>query len=275
MHFWSLNLDILKVSSLPLIMPGRKIVVSWSPKSGCTHVVVWFFIKTGLLQKANAYHDWPHNYRIDIYQKSTKYVKHVEQLKESDGKGYTHIKITRDPTKRLVSIFRHVCRHAFMHREFSRKLKLNAKRDGVSLLDLRSYLEGENLIKPSLINPHLCAQTHPVWDLSFDRTITLNLDQTELNAGINAIERDLGMGETPFADIPKFNTVREIHYAKSSEYDGPEPIEEHRFMPSETDDFPKQQLIESTILQQMAREFYAADFGKVDAGDTAGRLFTA
>ena len=255
-------------------MPGRRIVISWSPKSGCTHVVTWFFLKTGHLQRANAYHAWPHRYRKDIYNRTTAYRQYITELQESGGKGYTHIKITREPIKRLVSILRHVCRHSFMHEELLRKLNLNAAQHGVSLLDLRRYLGGENLIRPSAVDPHLCAQIHPVWSLSFDRIITLNMDQTELNFGINAIERELGMDETRFADNPKFNRVRESHYAKSGEYDGPEPIEEHRFMPSETRSFPKRQLTESVILQQMAREFYAPDFGKVDSGDTAGRLFT-
>lgn len=237
-------------------------------------MVTWFFLKRGLLREVNAYHAWPHKYRNDIFQKTPAFKNSLRKLQESDGEGYIHIKVTRDPTKRLVSIFRHVCRHAFMHREFARKLKLNAKRDGISLLDLRRYLEGENLVEPTAIDSHLCAQIHPVWDLTFDRTITLNMDQTDLNSGINAIERDLGMKETRFDKIEKFNNIRENHYAKSSEYDGPEPIEEHRFMPSETDGFPKRQLTESVILQQMARDFYAPDFGKVDSGDTAGRLFT-
>lgn len=267
-------MDILKASSPPLIIPERKIVVSWSPKSGCTHVIVWFFLKTGQLQKANAYHAWPHNYRVDVYQKSSDYKKYIQEFQESGGEGYTHIKITRDPTKRLVSIFRHVCRHTFMHREFARKLKLNAQQDGVSLLDFCRYLEGKNLIRPSSVNPHLCAQTHSIWDLPFDRTITLNMDQIDLNMGINVIEREFDMGETCFSEIPKFDRVREKHYAKNGKYTGTKPIEKHRFLPSETLNFPKRQLAESVLLQQMAREFYAADFGKVDTGDTAGRIFT-
>lgn len=268
-------MDIIKASSPPLIMPGRKIVISWSPKSGCTHIVTWFFLKTGQLKQANDFHFMPHEYRKHVYQKSPNYKRHIQQLAESGGKGFTHIKITRDPKKRLVSIFRHACRYRFMHHELSRKLNLNAKKHGISLMDLSKYLEGENLIKPSSVNPHLCAQIHPVWRLSFDRTITLNMDQTDLNSGINAIERELGVNVTPFSDITKFNDIRENHYARSGHYTGSGPIEEHRFRPSETRNFPKQQLTESEIMDQMARDYYDVDFGKVDTLDTAGRLFIA
>lgn len=266
-------MNILSIEPRPLIMSNSKTVISWSPKSGCSHVVVWFFLREGLLRAANYYHGWPHNYRSEVYYKSQFYKNAAEELKESKGEGYTLIKVTRDPAKRLVSIFRHVCRHKFMHDEFSRKLKLDAMRDGVSLMDLRKYLEGENLVAPTRVNPHLCAQVHPVWDMSFDRTITLNMDQTSLNPGLNAIEKELGLGKTQFDQVAKFNQLRNTHYAKSGVYNGSEPIEEYRFLHSETNKFPKEQLSESQVLQDMAREFYAPDYGRVDSGDTAGQLF--
>lgn len=273
--FWSLPLDILSIEPRPLIMSKNKIVISWSPKSGCSHVVVWHFLKEALLQAANHYHAWPHKYRAEVYYQSEVYRRELAALREAGGTGYTLLKVTRDPTKRLVSIFRHVCRHSFMHDEFSRKLKLDAKHEGVSLADLRKYLEGEKLIAPTKINPHLCAQIHPIWDMSFDRIITLNMDQTELNPGLNVIEKELGLSETRFENFPKFDQLRKTHYAKAGSYSGDGPLEEHRFKPSETNEFPKDQLSKSSFLQQMAREFYAPDFGKVDSGDTAGRLFTA
>lgn len=268
-------MDILSIDPRPLVFSKRKIVISWSPKAGCSHVIVWFFIKEGLLQAVNHYHKWPHNYRTQVYYKTATYKRDAAKLYKSGGEGYTLIKITRDPAKRLVSIFRHLCRHRVLYNKLSEKLNLDARKDGVSLLDLQKYLDGENLTPPTKVNPHFCAQVHPIWNIPFDRIVTLNMDQTDLNSGLNSIEKEFGLKKTNFDSVQKFKQIRENHYGKDTIYKGAEPIEEHRFFPSELDTgFPKSQLSESSILQNMARDFYTSDFGRVDSGDTQGKLFT-
>jgi hypothetical protein len=268
------SLKTFNIESRPLLFSKKDVVVSWSPKSACSHVAVWFFLKQGLLPAVNYYHSWPHKFRAEVYYKSATYQRRVAAVEESNGGGFTLLKVTRDPTKRLVSIFRHVCRHTFMHDEIRRKLKLNAARDGLSLRDFQKLLKRENLLLPSKVNVHLCGQYHPVWDMNFDRTVTLNMDTNPLNPSLNEIEAELDIPPTHFDNVPKFNQLRESHYAKEQEFEGATDIESHKFKASETTTFPKKALLASPLMQQMAKDFYPKDFGAVDTLDTAGKLFT-
>gem|GEM_PF-5939258 len=266
-------MDIFSVKPRPLISSKKKLVVSWSQKSACSHVIVWHFLKEGLLPAVNYYHGWPHKFRTEVYYKTKVYQRELAALQESGGEGYTLLKITRDPAKRLVSMFRHACRYSFMHDEFAKTQKLDLKKNGLSFLDLRTYLATQNLYVPTAIDPHMCAQIQPLWGAKFDRTITLNMDQTSLNSGFNMVEEELGFNPTKFDQVPKFNMLRKGHYSKEGEFDKSAPIEEYRFKANETDAFPKAQLTKSELLQATAREFYSRDYGIVDSGDTAGTLF--
>ena len=115
-------------------------------------------------------------------------------------------------------------------------------------------------------------QASPLWELPFERVITLNMDQTPLNDGLNAVERSLGLPETDFGQ-PAFRNLRETHYAHPRPFAGSGPIETHRFRPEEAKNFPKRQLTASPLIARMARRHYAADQGRVASGDTAGELF--
>ena len=55
---------------------------------------------------------------------------------------------------------------------------------------------------PDQRRPALCAQYHPLWDWDFDRVITLNIDQIELDAGLNAVEAAFGMAPPTSPRIP-------------------------------------------------------------------------
>jgi hypothetical protein len=161
-----------------------------------------------------------------------------------------------------------------MHDEIRRKLKLNAAKDGLSLRDFQKLLNRENLLLPSKMNVHVCGQYHPVWDMNFDRTVTLNMDTHPLNDSLNEIEADLDIPHTNFDKVPKFDQLRETHYAKEQEFAGHSDIESYKFKASETAAFPKKALLASPLMQKMAKDFYPKDFGAVDTLDTAGKLFT-
>jgi hypothetical protein len=145
------------------------------------------------------------------------------------------------------------------------------REEGLSLRDLDAVLRGTRLVVPTSAAPHVCAQFHPVWELGFDRVITLNMDRTDLNTGLNAVERDLGLPVTDFAAIPAFAALRETHYARDAPLAIDGPIEAHRFG-RDTAAFPKAQLEASPFLAAMARRHYAMDIPHVGPGDTAGRL---
>jgi hypothetical protein len=46
--------------SLPLYEKEFPLIFFWSPKSGCTSIIKWYFFQIGLLQKAIDYYPWVH-----------------------------------------------------------------------------------------------------------------------------------------------------------------------------------------------------------------------
>ena len=257
----------------PLIFQNQNIVVSWSPKSACSHVVVWFLLKEGLLPAANYYNGWPHLFRTEVYYRTHTHQRRWQDLRGSGGKGFTLIRVTRDPVKRFVACFRHAARYDFLHELVRRKVGTDPARDGLSLLDYHEALSGEVLTVPSPVDIHACAQAQPIWEAGFDRVITHNLDETPLNDGLNQIEAELGMGITRFEKFPKFKMLRQSHYARNVDFAGDGPVESFRFRPADTDAFPKKQLEALPLVRQMTEDLHAADMGRVGKGDTAGVLF--
>lgn len=265
-------MNIFNIEPRPLIFSGKKVVVCWSPKSACSHIAVWFFLKEGLLRAANYYSDWPHDFRARVYYQTITYLTEAQALIASGGAGYTLVKITRDPAKRMVSIFRHAARHTFLREALDQSLRRDTATTGLSLADLRTFMTGQNLTVPSDANFHLCAQHHPVWDMGFDRTITLNMDETDLNGGLNLIEADLDLGITNFKAFPKFENLRRQHYAQDADFTGDGPVEAFRFAPSQTGSFPKKALENAPYLKEMARDLHAIDYAGVSCGDSAERI---
>lgn len=258
----------------PLVFLEKNIVISWSPKAACSHTLVWFFLKENLLYAANYYHPWPHNFRMDYYYRTHSFQRRWREVTESNGEGFTLIRVTRDPVKRFVSCFRHACLYDFLHDLVRRKVGTNPASDGLSVTDFYEALKGEQTSVPSSIDIHACAQSHPIWEANFDRVITHNLDETPLNQGLNEIEAELGFHVTNFEKFPKFDSIRKTHYAKDEPYTGSVPLENFRFISGQAAGFPKHQLENLPIVRKMAEEIHAADFGRVGKGDTSGILFT-
>jgi hypothetical protein len=256
----------------PVFINKANAVVSWSTKAGCSHVVLWALLHQGFLRHASQGRELPHRFRIQVYQQRPAFKAWVRRMRREGGAGRTLIRVTRDPKKRLVSIFRHTCRFPFLHEAVRARLGFDPAVEGLSLADLDAVLAGLDLAPPTSADPHVRGQYSPLWELGFDRVITLNMDETPLNPGLNAIERSLGLPETGF-DIPAFRNLREIHYAEPRAFRRDAPIETYRFRPHETKAFPKRELMASPLLERMARRHYARDYGQVGSGDTAGELF--
>ena len=257
----------------PTFLGAAKIVVSWSTKAGCSHVILWAFVHNRLLDQALAYDAWPHKFRMHVYEKHAVFKLPLQAFLRSGGAGHTLLKVTRDPKARLVSIFRHACRFPFLRPLVQERLGFDPAVEGLSLTDLDAVLGGLPLIPPTTADPHVRGQYSPLWDLGFDRVITLNLDEVDLDASLNAVERALGLPVTDFASLPAFQRLHETHHARTRDFALQGPIETHRFRPRETQAFPKQQLMASPLLESMARRHYGADYGRVGSSDTAGELF--
>lgn len=258
----------------PTFIRDTRIVVSWSTKSGCSHVILWALNHNRLLSRALAYDEWPHKFRMHVYEKRAVFKLPLHAFLRSGGRGHTLVKITRDPQARLVSIFRHACRFAFLRDEVRETLGFDMRNRGLSLTDLDAVLGRLQLAPPTRVDPHLRVQYSPLWDMAFDRVITLNIDETDLDAGLNAVERSLGLPVTDFASVPAFDRLHETHHAQPSDLAARGPIETLRFRPQQTRGFfPKQQLMALPLLRDMAHRHYGIDFGRVGTSDTAGEIF--
>lgn len=262
----------LLVEARPLILSRARAVISWTPKAACTQVVMWFLHLEGLLDAALYYRPWPHDFRGDVYYNSAVYHRRARELAEARARGYTLIRITRDPVARLVSIYRHALRTGFHAPELDAALGRDTRATGVSMEDFGTSLIGRNLYSPSEVNMHLLAQTHPIWDLPFDRVITLNADDCDLSAGLNLIAQDLGLAQTDFAGIPAFGRIAARHNAP----DNGAAADPQRFhMPLNNamgEAFPKSALRSDPRVVSLAETLHGRDFGAVDSHDSAGRL---
>jgi hypothetical protein len=269
----ALSFDEFRTRPTPLVLRAARMVVSWSPKSACSHVVLWTFLHEGLLAEANAYHAWPHEYRMHVYYKTPQYREAVRDALAGNGRGYTLLKVTRDPVNRLVSMFRHACRYPFLEDAFARR-GVDIRADGISLEDFAAVLGDLDLVVPSTTDPHVCAQYHPVWDMDFDRVITLNVDRCDLDTALNDVEAAFGLPRTRFADHPAFAALGKSHYAVPARmaFDG--PIEKHRFPFGRVRRFPTAQLAASPLLRRLVETHYAVDLGSTDLADSRGTLFS-
>lgn len=259
----------------PVFVRKADVVVSWSPKSGCSHVVLWAFGHEGCRDAATAQSHLPHGYRIHTYQKLPVILRRIRSLSTGGAEGQTLVRVTRDPKKRLVSIFRHACKHPFLHAAVREHLGFDPAVEGFALTDLDALLGHLKLGWPTDADPHVRVQASPLWELPFRRTITINMDEIALNPSLNAVERALGLPETDFGDAA-FRNLREAHYARPRGFRRGVPVATWRFRPAETRGFPKNELLVSPFLERMARRHYAADYAAgVASGDTAGELFQA
>lgn len=258
----------------PTFIRDTGIVVSWSTKAGCSHVILWALNHNRLLSEALAYDEWPHEFRARVYERRAVFKGPLRAFLRSGGRGHTLVKVTRDPQARLVSIFRHACRFAFLRDEVRETLGFDMRRRGLSLSDLDAVLGRLQLAPPPRVDPHLRVQYSPLWEMAFDRVITLNIDETDFDAGLNAVERALGLPVTDFAGIPAFARLHETHHARPSKLAPRGPLETLRFRPQQARYFfPKQQLMALPLLRDMAHRHYGIDFDRVGTSDTMGEIF--
>ncbi|WP_417606173.1 hypothetical protein [Primorskyibacter flagellatus] len=267
--------DAFQVNPRALIFSKQRIVVSFSPKSACSHVVTWFFLKERLLAAANYYHPWPHNFRTKVYYDSAQFRRRRNALLANGQQDWTLIKVTRDPVKRLVAILRHAVRFPIAD-EIALQRGINIKRDGLSLREFGEVLKTVDLTRAARqVDTHLCSQIHPIWDMPFGRTITLNLDEVSLNDGLNDIERSLGLEVTNFSAHPKFDEIRESHYVNNDQdLDTEQNPEDVKFRRNQVERrFPKTVLQKLPYTSELAHHLYPDDFSQVVTNDTKGELF--
>lgn len=99
-HMKSMNLMFKRMPNYHQSFP---IILMWSHKSGCTTLLSWFFHQIDLLDIAQKYHPWIHQYEINVFKNKDSYAEElVGQLLNRKKEVY---KLVRNPYKRAVSSF--------------------------------------------------------------------------------------------------------------------------------------------------------------------------
>ena len=229
-------------------------VVCWSPKSACSHAVLWTFLHEGLLAEAVAYNPWPHEYRMHVYYRLERYRRLSRAVSATGGRGHTLLKITRDPHKRLVSMFRHACRFPFMAATFRERLGIDLETMEHLAARLRHRARRAAADAPDQRRIRTSgSKYYPGWDWDFYWVITVNIDQTDLDAALNAVEAEFGLPVTDFAAEDAFARLRKQHYAVPARLDPDGAIEDYRFRPGAVRRFPTAQLLQLLLGRRTRR----------------------
>ena len=180
----------LSKHGLPLYEKDFPLIFFWSPKSGCTSLIRWFFFQIGQLQKANDYHPWVHMYRMEVYEKQNDYTELKRQLLEGPKVTY---KLVRNPYKRAVSSFLAMLTNKLIMEE----IKLNPN-DSISFKQFL-YQINKIGIDRDLINSHI-AQQYVEGEEVFVRSY-LHLEK--FGGEIESIEKKYGLLKSPILDLTK------------------------------------------------------------------------
>lgn len=84
---------------------GDPIITFAAEKCNCTQVAEMTFDRLGLGEEARAYSSWIHDYRWDVYQKTT-IPPSVDDIVRANRGGCITLKFVRDPVDRFASIWK-------------------------------------------------------------------------------------------------------------------------------------------------------------------------
>ncbi len=101
---------------LPLYSDGLDIALLWNAKAACTFAIKWFFFQDGVLDEAEVYAPWPHQYRQQVYCARPDYKDGIAAIPRL---GPRAIKLVRDPFDRVVSSYLSYCTQAHRPAETS------------------------------------------------------------------------------------------------------------------------------------------------------------
>lgn len=173
----------------PLYHKEFPLILFWSPKSGCTSLVKWFFFQNGLLEKAIKYDPWIHKYRNKVYQKQMNYTGNLIRGILSAKKDT--IKLVRNPYKRAISTFLHVLSYNNLIDEIGVDVNKG--------LSFKQYLYKIRRIGVNInsINPHIAQQYIGNEEYYIRNYIFLE----EFNDAIRKIEENYKLLKSPYSEI--------------------------------------------------------------------------
>ena len=163
--------DYWKDSNLPLYNKDFPIIISWSPKSGCTTILKWFLAQNRLLDEANNYSDWVHDYRENKLCTRPGYKKLCMQYFIENPSSKHIIKVIRNPYTRAVSSYVHVLRWGVLTKDWPLISKIETWKRSNNLKNQKGMSFRQFLLfiidqqsKGHLLDPHLKQQYDEIQD---------------------------------------------------------------------------------------------------------------
>ncbi|MPZ56361.1 MAG: hypothetical protein GEU91_07635 [Rhizobiales bacterium] len=196
---------LLWTGTRPLIHPDARMIITFSAKSACTTVTVWFLHHLGHAKAAHDFHHWPHNYRAKVYYRSQIYLNAFDL----DLSRFKLVKIVRDPFDRAVSSFRHALRTGIADADIVRLLgRQDLQSAGLSFSEFLDFLELTDL---QTCNPHYRVQRHPIED-ALPVHHLINISTENLYRRLNDVEADLGLPRTYLAEMPWIKAMNDRRF---------------------------------------------------------------
>lgn len=209
-------IDNLKRWPGPMYAQGFPFILLWSPKSGCTTLVKWFFYQTGLTDTAMAYDAWPHRYRDDVLQGAPDYREATADLLLKRDRPV--IKLVRDPWQRAVSSYLQLCLSlrpgrdtwASKHvRQLKHRIGVVGSYDTISFREFARAM-AQDVTHRRQLNPHLAGQYAEGEDRFDVRPIKLENFESE----IRKVEAEFGLARAPIDDLTKSGHHRGVKRRK-------------------------------------------------------------
>ena len=185
--------------ALPLYDVGFPVIFFWSPKSGCTSLIKWYFFQLGLLQKALEYNPWVHYYRMDIYEKQENYMQKIkEQLMNGEKDIYKQV---RNPYNRAVSSFFAL----FANQNMMDQVFPMGKPDDLTFKQFLYQVKNMG-VERGMIDPHIAQQ----YVEGEERFIQNYLHLENFATEIRDIEKKYNLLESPIPSIIKSHHHRTL-----------------------------------------------------------------
>jgi hypothetical protein len=99
----------------------KQIAFMWSPRGGCSITLKCFLDMVGLLEDAEKYSRWIHDFRVDLHTPNVPYISIPEMKK----RGFNIIKTIVNPYSRAISIWRAQWSHNLSFRDYLKQLVNN------------------------------------------------------------------------------------------------------------------------------------------------------
>ena len=181
---------------------NKKICFLWSPRGGCSITFKCFLDMIGLLDDAEKYSNWIHNYRMEIMWPNISYIS-IPDLKKNN---YHIIKIIVNPYSRAVSIWRVQTCHNLSFRDYLKELIYNK----ISYFDENhkyhlkpQYIDEEEKI----VTKYIKLDKYEKYDILLPDGTNYNVDVTKYTSQHHAKRRD---HINYFVGDIKLNDIRNI-----------------------------------------------------------------